>query len=130
MGESEQKSKHLNQHERERGRGDGRQHDTYHSLIKVKVNVNVRRKHFRRDFALQIYFGLGVNPTDFRRNAKKQAKTQKFNDGIKLYSQRWLRLFEQFSPIFKWKLGQVEDAELSTTAGVLNEKSMNARRNG
>jgi hypothetical protein len=97
MGESEQKSKHLNQHERERGRGDGRQHDTYHPLIEVKVTV--RRKYFRRYFALQIYFGLGVKLTDFRRNAKKQAKTQKFNDGIKLYSYR-----SEFSSIRSCKM--------------------------
>jgi len=94
MGESEQKSEHLNKHERERGRGDARQQDTYHSLIKVKVKVKVKvkgtvlRKYSKRDFALQIYFGLGVKQTDFRRNAKKQAKTQKSNDRIKLYSYR------------------------------------------
>ena len=90
MGESEQKSEHLNKHERERGRGDARQQDTYHSLIKVKVKVKgtVLRKYSKRDFALQIYFGLGVKQTDFRRNAKKQAKTQKSNDRIKLYSYR------------------------------------------
>ena len=88
MGESEQKSEHLNKHERERGRDDARRQDTYHSLIKVKVKGTVLRKYSRRDFALQIYFGLGLKQTDFRRNAKKQAKTQKFNDRIKLNSYR------------------------------------------
>lgn len=88
MGESEQKSEHLNKRERERGWGDARRQDTYHSLIKVKVKGTVLRKYSRRDFALQIYFGLGLKQTDFRRNAKKQAKTQKFNDRIKLYSYR------------------------------------------